>query len=304
MEITEVRVRLVSAQNEKLRAFCSITIDHDFVVRDLRIIEGPKGPFVAMPSRRLTQKCSRCGAKNPYGANYCNDCGKRLPPPRELDSRRAKLHSDIAHPINSKCREVIQKQVLEEYAAELERAKAPGYRPAEADEFEGEYPEASVQEDAALETPAPDAASENDAAGEEAPPEESPPQERGPVPQRGGERRFGKSRRRRHFRTDGRGGGADGDRGEGRRRRHGECRRWNESGGGRAPLPPARDRGGLGAPRPEARPSEESAPKIPEPEEDYFASDRLRKESAAETRRLPIEPDVEPEDNFGAGIFS
>ena len=57
MEITEVRIKLMednSGSNERLQAFCSITFDDMFVIRDLKIIEGAKGFFVAMPSRKLT----------------------------------------------------------------------------------------------------------------------------------------------------------------------------------------------------------------------------------------------------------
>ena len=64
MEITEVRVKLMEEPGERLQAFCSITFDDAFVVRDLKIIEGTTGPFVAMPSRKLTAHCPQCGCKN------------------------------------------------------------------------------------------------------------------------------------------------------------------------------------------------------------------------------------------------
>ena len=64
MEITEVRIKLMEEPGERLKAFCSITFDDCFVVRDLKIIEGTNGPFVAMPSRKLTSHCPRCGMKN------------------------------------------------------------------------------------------------------------------------------------------------------------------------------------------------------------------------------------------------
>lgn len=276
MEITEVRVRLVASDNDKLRAFCSITIDHDFVVRDLRIIEGPKGPFVAMPSRKLTQKCSRCGAKNPYRANYCNECGRRMPPAREAAGAldRAKLHADIAHPINSRCREVIQRQVLEEYAAELERAKAPGYRPVELDAFDEEPFEAAGTEGI-------DAAARPEAAGVPA-----------AGPERARERPSGKRRRRRHGPRDG-----------GQRPRQGEREggRAERSGGGRVWRGPDSDRR---EPAVSSPPAAAPAAAFEADDADYFARDRLRGQPPPETRRLPVEPDVEPEDNFGAGIFS
>ncbi|HAL14792.1 MAG TPA: stage V sporulation protein G, partial [Planctomycetaceae bacterium] len=54
MKITEVRVKLMDYPDDRLQAFCSVTFDNCFVIRDLKIIEGSNGPFVAMPSRKLT----------------------------------------------------------------------------------------------------------------------------------------------------------------------------------------------------------------------------------------------------------
>ena len=129
MQITEVRVKLVGNAAERLLAFCSITIDAAFVVRDLKIIGGPSGPFVAMPSRKLCSHCRDCGFKNPLRAGYCNQCGAKLAagsPPRD-DDGRLRLYADIAHPIKAACRELIQKRVVAEYEAELVRAREPGY---------------------------------------------------------------------------------------------------------------------------------------------------------------------------------
>ena len=132
MEITEVRIKLMednSGSNERLQAFCSITFDDMFVIRDLKIIEGAKGFFVAMPSRKLTDRCHNCGTKNHLRSRFCNQCGSKLDEDRATRDAdgRAKLHADIAHPINSACREVIQSAVLKAYNEERERAKQPGY---------------------------------------------------------------------------------------------------------------------------------------------------------------------------------
>ena len=129
MEITEVRIKLMDEPGERLKAFCSITFDNCFVVRDLKIIEGQTGPFVAMPSRKLTAHCPQCGMKNHLRAQFCNQCGSRQSQDRmPLDADgRAKLYADIAHPINSSCREMIQEFVVREYEEELERAKQPDY---------------------------------------------------------------------------------------------------------------------------------------------------------------------------------
>ena len=143
MEITEVRIKLMednTGSNERLQAFCSITFDDMFVIRDLKIIEGAKGFFVAMPSRKLTDRCHNCGTKNHLRSRFCNQCGCRLDENRAIRDAdgRAKLHADIAHPINSMCREKIQGAVLASYADELERAKMPGYV-SRYDDLDGEY---------------------------------------------------------------------------------------------------------------------------------------------------------------------
>lgn len=93
MNITDVRVRKV-AKEGKMKAVVSITIDDEFVVHDIKVIEGEKGMFIAMPSRKATD-----GEYREY--------------------------RDIAHPINSQTRERIQNIILEKYeqtAAEEEAA--------------------------------------------------------------------------------------------------------------------------------------------------------------------------------------
>jgi stage V sporulation protein G len=120
----------MDSSEDRLRAFCSITLDHAFVVRDLKIIEGSNGPFVAMPSRKMTARCGRCGSKNHMRSNYCNQCGKRLRGAQDLqdiEGASNKLYADIAHPVNQACRDLIQHAVIREYRLELERAEQPGY---------------------------------------------------------------------------------------------------------------------------------------------------------------------------------
>jgi stage V sporulation protein G len=142
VEITEVRIKLMDEPGDRLKAFCSITFDDCFVVRDLKIIEGASGPFVAMPSRKLTSHCPRCGMKNHLRAGFCNQCGAKLEENRAPtdDEGRAKLYADIAHPINSACREMIQEHVIAEYHEEKERAKQPGYV-SRYDDFDYDYEE-------------------------------------------------------------------------------------------------------------------------------------------------------------------
>jgi len=99
VEITDVRLRKIETEG-KLRAYVSITFDDSFVVHDLRVIDGNKGMFVAMPSKRL-----------PNGD-----------------------HKDIAHPINTEIREKIQNAVLDVYHKEAEAA--PQYKEVEPEKKE------------------------------------------------------------------------------------------------------------------------------------------------------------------------
>lgn len=85
MQITDVRIRKVEKEG-KMKAVVSITIDEEFVVHDIKIIEGEKGLFIAMPSRKAADGEYR----------------------------------DIAHPINSDTRDRIQRLILEKYEETLE----------------------------------------------------------------------------------------------------------------------------------------------------------------------------------------
>ena len=80
MEITDIRLKKVTKEG-KMKAIVSITFDNEFVVHDIKVIEGEKGLFIAMPSRRAADGEYR----------------------------------DIAHPINSETRERIQNIILEKY---------------------------------------------------------------------------------------------------------------------------------------------------------------------------------------------
>lgn len=159
MEITEVRIKLMEDSEDRLRAFCSITIDQCFVIRDLKIIEGTNGPFVAMPSRKMSARCGRCGNKNHLRSQYCNQCGSRLRGPQDLREVEGgnpnKLYADIAHPINQACRDLIQSSVIGEYMLELERAKLPGYKSRYDDEYADSGPEGNEGSSGPASGPAP-----------------------------------------------------------------------------------------------------------------------------------------------------
>src|SRR5688572_10210486 len=145
MQLTEIRINLCGGpaparparpqQGGRLRAFCSLTFDDTFVIRDVKLIDGNDGLFLAMPSRKLMDHCPGCGDKNHLRARYCNNCGGRLDEDRYLRYRsgnggsRLKLHADIAHPINADCRRQIEQAVFRAYEQELDRSQQPGYVP-------------------------------------------------------------------------------------------------------------------------------------------------------------------------------
>ena len=137
LEITETRVKLADSHQERLLAFCTITFDDAFVIRDVKVIEGPRGPFVAMPSRKVMGRCGDCGEKNHLRANYCNQCGKRTHAQRTPDDSRARtrLYVDIAHPINQESRKRIERAALAAFEKEVGRSNEPGYQAPDLDDF-------------------------------------------------------------------------------------------------------------------------------------------------------------------------
>jgi stage V sporulation protein G len=129
MEISEVRIFPRESEDRKLKAYATITIDNAFVVRNVKVIEGNKGLFVAMPSRKLREACPKCRYKNAIRSRFCNQCGGALPQEERRaegskDSPRQSGHRDIAHPITPECREYIQKKVLDAYQNEIKQTGA------------------------------------------------------------------------------------------------------------------------------------------------------------------------------------
>lgn len=135
MDITEVRVKLIANKDDRLKGFCSMTLENDFVVRDIKVIEGTNGLFVAMPSRKMSDHCVHCGGKNHLRAKFCNNCGGKLSEERARQDAqgRMKLHADIAHPINAECRKSIQETIVKAFEEEIERSKHPDYKPVSMD---------------------------------------------------------------------------------------------------------------------------------------------------------------------------
>lgn len=128
MEITEVRIVLKDSPDKKLRSYATVTFDNVFVVRNIKVIEGSTGLFIAMPSRKVKHPCPKCSFKNELRSKYCNQCGAALPPeviPQHVEdtSSSQSEHKDIAHPITQSFREYLQKRVLEAYEQEKNKIK-------------------------------------------------------------------------------------------------------------------------------------------------------------------------------------
>ena len=130
MEITEVRIFLKDSPDKKLKAYATITLDDAFVVRNIKVIEGTSGLFIAMPSRKVKQPCPKCGFRNEFRSKYCNQCAGQLPlvsQPITGESQASDMqseHKDIAHPITQAFREQLQKKVLEAYGQEKNKGQA------------------------------------------------------------------------------------------------------------------------------------------------------------------------------------
>ena len=121
MEITEVRVFPREASDRKLKAYATVTFENVFVVRNLKVIEGSKGLFVSMPSRKVREACPKCNSRNPIRSKFCSNCGGtlKMPPVSSSDDSRQSEHRDIAHPITQEFREYLQKKVLKAYDQEV-----------------------------------------------------------------------------------------------------------------------------------------------------------------------------------------
>jgi len=116
--ITEVNIALSGSNKERVVAFCSLVFDNCFVVKDIRLIEVNGVIIVAMPSRKITYHCPKCGLKNHLKSNFCNQCGvefKERPKFSLKESGEAMLYADVAHPITLGYRNILVKTILDEY---------------------------------------------------------------------------------------------------------------------------------------------------------------------------------------------
>lgn len=125
MEITEVRISLRETEGKRLKAYATVTFDNSFAVRNIKIIEGNNGLFVAMPAKKMKQFCPRCGKKVDIGSKYCSHCGTQLPlPTKDTTNDRQTMYQDLAHPINQQFRDYLQSKILDAYYKEKELSKS------------------------------------------------------------------------------------------------------------------------------------------------------------------------------------
>ncbi len=143
MEITDVRVSLRESAPDsgareghsverRLKGYATVTFERCFVVRNMKIIDGKNGLFVAMPSTKPKVACTRCHFKNDLGGRFCVQCGggisrppESLPAPGTPEALEALAHRDIAHPITVEFRQYLQQRVLEVYETERAREHRP-----------------------------------------------------------------------------------------------------------------------------------------------------------------------------------
>jgi len=142
MDITEVRIFLKDSPDKKLKAYATATFDSAFVVRNIKVIEGGTGLFIAMPSRKLKTACPKCGFRNEVKSKYCNQCAAQLPavlrPTAAVEHEgngAQSEHRDIAHPITQTFRDYLQKKVLEAYEAERTKGPTPASKVSSDSEF-------------------------------------------------------------------------------------------------------------------------------------------------------------------------
>ena len=124
MEITEIRIFVKEGADKKLKAYTTVTFDNAFVVRNIKVIQGSSGLFIAMPSRKIKAQCPKCGFKNEVGSKYCNKCGADLPVEQNQNLDAKAEHRDIAHPISKEFREYLQTQILEAFRKEASKEAA------------------------------------------------------------------------------------------------------------------------------------------------------------------------------------
>jgi len=122
-EITDVKIALNDGTGSKLRAFATITLDDVFVIRDIKIIDGKKGLFVAMPCMQISEKCPGCGRRNVVHSRYCSNCGKALPDSEHMPETRKEEYKDIAHPICPECRRYMENAIVSAYKERLSTAQ-------------------------------------------------------------------------------------------------------------------------------------------------------------------------------------
>lgn len=124
MEITEVRVFIKNGQDKKLKAYTTVTFDNCFVVRNIKVIQGSSGFFIAMPSRKMKVPCSKCHFRNETGSKFCSHCASKLPEQVissvKTDESKSE-HRDIAHPVTKEFREYLQNKVLDAYYQEVSK---------------------------------------------------------------------------------------------------------------------------------------------------------------------------------------
>lgn len=130
VNITNVEIDIPIHRSGRLLAFAKVLIDDEFVIHNLRVIDGNSNIYVAMPTRKLEAPCRTCGRHNHLLAAFCCECGCAQEGERFASHRdgspmirangQRRIYEDVAHPINEAGREKVEGAVLRAYREAVE----------------------------------------------------------------------------------------------------------------------------------------------------------------------------------------
>lgn len=138
MEITDVQIDIPTGyyapddSRSNLLACYTLIMDDELALHCVKLIQGERGPFVAMPAEKKQDHCPRCHSKNHCQANFCSNCGLPLDKERYLKIQpnskgQIKLYNDIVHPLTVDLRQYLLEECLDVFD---EEKRYPGtYRP-------------------------------------------------------------------------------------------------------------------------------------------------------------------------------
>lgn len=129
MTITELRIDILPAHvhDGRLLACFSLILDNVLVIHGVKLIDGDRGKFIAMPAEKVKDRCHKCQRKNLLDQQFCGWCGAKLLPGRKeawiaaSPGDRPKLFQDVIHPLHNSLRRTIEQACIDAYEEEKAR---------------------------------------------------------------------------------------------------------------------------------------------------------------------------------------